>query len=605
MKSRMPRFANVAIAFVISFGAAVSTTGCSSEPTPPAGSLFPAAWRYGADVPSATGTDGMVVTADVHGSRVGVEILEAGGNAVDAAVAVCFALAVTFPEAGNIGGGGFLVLRMADGREAALDFREKAPLAATREMYLDDDGNVTNRSLYGALAAGVPGTVMGMWEVHEKYGSLSWQTVLAPAIRLAEEGFEVHEPLRESFAYLVGTLAALDATPAETRPTTAGPFSGTVEKFLQDGQPLPLGHKLHQPDLAATLWRIAGHGPGGFYGGETADVIVREMERSGGIITREDLAAYDAAWREPVRFRYRDHTVLTMPPTSSGGVTMAEIANILSGYDLSAIDWSAPDRIHLMAEAMKRAYADRNSYLGDPGFVDMPIDRMISAEYAAQRRSDIRLDAATPSAEVAPGLGPIHEGDHTTHYSIVDGEGNAVSVTTTINTRFGSLVTVHGAGFLLNNEMDDFTAKPGVPNWYGLVQGEANAIAPGKRMLSSMTPTIVLDPDDNLFLLTGTPGGSTIITIVFQTISNAIDYGMELPAAVGAPRIHHQHLPDLIRYEFGGLTLEAFAGLQERGHNLRPYVALGNVQAIMVLPDRTLVGVADPRGAGVAMGYDR
>jgi len=552
--------------------------------------LFPSGWRYAADTPPVTASHGMVVTTDALASRVGVEILRRGGNAVDAAVAVHFALAVVNPEAGNIGGGGFMVARLADGTTAALDFREKAPLAASRDMYLDEHGNVTDASLVGALAVGVPGSVMGMWRAHERFGSLPWSDLLEPAIGLAE-GFDVQPRF----------LRSLDATMAEA----LSKFPASAAQFLpRDGRPPQVGDTLRQPELAGTLRRIRDHGADGFYRGRTAELIVAEMRRGGGIITLEDLASYDAAWRDPIRFTYRGHTVISMPPSSSGGVTMAEIANILERYDLASMPWHGAEMVHLYVEAFRRAYADRNFYLADPDFVKMPLERLISPAYAAERASSISLDRATPSAEVGPGLEGPREGQNTTHYSIVDSAGNAVAVTTTLNSWYGSKVTVTGAGFVLNNEMDDFSAKPGTPNQFGLVQGENNAIEPGKRMLSAMTPTLVLDPQGKLRIVTGTPGGATIITTVFQTISNVLDYGMNVVQAVNAPRIHHQHLPDQIYYEHAGLEPVTTQALRAMGYTLMERQGVsGDVQMIVVLPDGTLSGWSDPRRGGKAAGY--
>jgi gamma-glutamyltranspeptidase/glutathione hydrolase len=533
----------------------------------------------------------MVVSTDGYATQIGVEVLQSGGNAVDAAVAVQFALAVVNPEAGNIGGGGFLVLRTADGDNAALDYREKAPLAATRDMFLDADGNLTDRSVVGHLAAGVPGTVSGMWLVHQRYGSLPWADLVQPAVELAE-GFVVGERfLRSLQPDMVTSLSA---------------FPTSVAQFLpRDGQPPLVGDTLRQADLAATMSRIRDQGPDGFYRGETADLIVAEMERGGGIITHEDLESYHAAWRDPVVFNYRGHRIISMPPSSSGGATMAEMANILELYDLPDMRWQGAEMVHLYAEAWKRAYADRNHYLADPDFIDMPLERMTSTEYAIERARTISTEQATPSSAIDPGLGlgaPV-EGENTTHYSIVDASGNAVSVTTTINSWYGSKVTVAGAGFVLNNEMDDFAAKPGTPNQFGLVQGENNAVGPGKRMLSAMTPSIVLDESGDLLMVTGTPGGSTIITTVFQTISNVVDYGMNVAQAVNAPRVHHQHLPDQIYYEPGGLDAETVAALEALGHVMVERGAVsGDVQAILVVGDR-LTAWSDPRRGGVALGY--
>jgi gamma-glutamyltranspeptidase / glutathione hydrolase len=568
---------------------AASCTGAEAPPAT-AAALFPAGWPYPADAAPVTGSQGMVVSTDELASQVGVAVLRAGGNAVDAAVAVQFALAVVNPEAGNIGGGGFMVVRMADGTAAALDFREKAPLAATRDMYLDAEGNLTDKSVVGHLAAGVPGSVMGMWEAHKRFGSLPWADLMAPAAVLAD-GF----PVTTRF------LRALDSTMVASLST----FPASAALFLpRDGQPPQVGDTMRLPDLAATLRRIQANGADGFYRGRTADFIVEEMERGGGIMTHADLEAYTAAWRDPVVFTYRGHQVISMAPSSSGGATMALIANILEGYDLAALPWHGPEMIHVYAEAFKRAYADRNHYLADPDFVQMPLARMISPEYARERAADISLERATPSADIGPGMGGPPEGEHTTHFSIVDGAGNAVAVTTTINSWFGSMVTVPGAGFVLNNEMDDFAAKPGTPNQFGLVQGENNAVGPGKRMLSAMSPSIVVAPDGKLRLVVGTPGGATIITTVFQVISNVLDYGMGLVAAVDAPRVHHQHLPDQIWYEQGGLDPATRLRLREMGHTLVERTEMsGDVQAIMVEAGGALVAWSDPRRGGKAVGY--
>jgi gamma-glutamyltranspeptidase / glutathione hydrolase len=545
---------------------------------------FPDGWRFSADDLPETGRGGAVSTTDVLATRVGVEILAEGGTAMDAAIAVSFALAVVNPSAGNIGGGGFMVTRLADGTTSALDYRETAPLAATRDMYLDAAGDLTDASVLGHLAAGVPGTVMGMWEAHGRYGTLPWERLLEPAVALAD-GFVVHERYARS---IQGSQRSLEL------------FETTRATFLPGGEVPEVGSTFAQPELAATLRRIQAQGPDGFYRGETADLIVAEMERGGGIITHEDLAAYRAVWRDPVTFTYRGYTVTSMPPSSSGGPTMALMAHILEGHDVAALGWGSADYVHLFSEAARRAYADRNQVLADPDFVQVPVDRMISRDYAGERGADIRMDRATPSAEVGPGL-EIGESPETTHYSIVDGQGNAVAVTTTINSSFGSKVTVEGAGFLLNNEMDDFAAKPGFPNQFGLVQGEQNAIEPGKRMLSAMTPTVVADPDGRLFLVTGTPGGSTIITTVLQTVVNVVDFGMSVSQAVNAPRVHHQHLPDQVYWENRGLSDEVVEELRARGHTVSQRGGTsGDVQAILRLPDGTLTAFSDPRLGGSA-----
>jgi len=560
----------------------------------PRGPVIPADWPFLADTTPVRAEHGMVVSTDGYASEVGVGILRAGGNAVDAAVATAFALAVVNPEAGNIGGGGFLLLRLADGRAAALDFRERAPRAASRDMYLDANGQLTNASVEGHRAVGVPGTVAGLWEAHLRYGSLPWADLVAPAIRLAE-GLVVRERLARS-------LAMID--------TALNDFPATARIFLPAGRVLGVGDTLVQRDLAETLRRIQRTGRDGFYTGRTADLFAAEMRRGGGLINREDLAAYQPAWREPIRFTYRGDTVLSMPPSSSGGVTLALVAGILEGYDLGKLQWHSARHLHLLVEAFRRAYADRNAVLGDPDFVAMPLARLASPAYAAERRATISLDRATPSREVGPGVGAPAEQPHTTHFSVVDSAGNAVAVTTTINSFYGIRAVVEGAGFLLNNEMDDFSAKPGAPNQFGLVQGEPNAIAPGKRPLSAMTPTIVLTPEGRLRLVLGSPGGSTIITNVFQNLSNVLDFGMGVQRAVGVPRIHHQHLPDEIGYEPGSLTAETLAALQAMGHTVKvrgspdaAYPYIGDIQAILVRPDGVREGARDPRRGGAAIGY--
>ncbi len=560
------------------------TPGFSSPP----GWEFPA----GSTIP-VRGSGGIIATTDRIASEIGLEVLRRGGNAVDAAVATHFALAVINPEAGNIGGGGFMLVHLADGTTAALDFREKAPLAATRGMYLDSQGRLTGASTTGHLSSAVPGSVAGMWEAHQRFGSIAWQDLIQPAINLAD-GIVVHDRLAESLRTYHDRLRRYPATAAA---------------LLPGGVPPRVGDRLAQPDLAETLRRIAINGRAGFYGGTTADLIIAEMRRGDGIISLRDLADYNAVWRDPISFDYRGHKVISMPPASSGGATLAELLNIIEAYDLPSLGYHSVEHLHLWTEAVKRAYADRNAYLGDPDFADLPIGQMTSPEYAAERRREIDPNRATPAEDVHPGLGSIPlapvarlGSDQTTHFSIVDGSGNAVAVTTTLNSLYGNVVTVTGAGFLLNNVMDDFSALPGSPNQFGLVQGEANAIQPGKRMLSAMTPTIVLDASGGVRLVTGTPGGATIITTVAQIISNVIDFGMDVADASLAPRVHHQHLPDIIRYENGGLYPETVTGLRVRGHEVeeRPGFS-GDVQSILILPDGTLTAVSDPRRGGTAL----
>jgi len=569
--------------------AALALSACDTGPA----ISFPDGWPYAADDAPVVADHGMVVSTDEYASQAGVRILQAGGNAIDAAIATSLALAVVNPEAGNIGGGGFMVIRLADGTTASLDYRERAPLAAHRDMFLGEDGELLEDYTQGHMASGVPGTVAGLWEAFQEYGSLSWAELVAPAMELAE-GFVVRERQARQIAMAEDNLRI---------------FPTTEATFLPGGAPPQFGDLFKQPELAATLGRIAAAGKRGFYEGPTADMIVAEMERGGGLMTHEDLLGMEAQWRDPVEVTYRGHTIISMPPTSSGGATLAAMAKILEGYDLGALEWHSAEHVHLLAEAWKRAYADRNSYLADPDFVQMPLERMISDEYGAERRAGISLEAATPSEEVGPGLGPADDGE-TTHLSVVDAQGNAVSITTTINSFFGSKVTVTGAGFLLNNEMDDFSARPGYPNMFGLVQGEANAIQPGKRMLSAMTPSIVEDPAGELLLVVGSPGGATIITNVFQQISNVVDFGMGVRQSLNAPRLHHQHLPDRIQYEMGSLSPEVVAALEALGQTVEEryrsgdvYPHIGDVQAIQRLSDGRLAGASDLRRGGAAVGY--
>ncbi len=568
-------------------GVAFAATGCDWLGLDRTGVEFPETWGLPARVEAVTAQSTMVSTVDALATRAGLSVLEDGGNAVDAAIAISFALAVVNPEAGNIGGGGFMVIRLADASVYTLDYRERAPGAASRDMYLDDQGEVTEASVRGHLAAGVPGSVMGLWEAHRRLATMDWARLVEPSIQLAE-GFEVGEQLERS---LRGASGGLDA------------FDSSRSVFLPGGEPPSEGETFRQLDLARTLVRIRDRGADGFYRGETADLIVEEMSRGGGLISGEDLVSYTAEWRDPVSFQYRGYTVHSMPPPSSGGATMALMAHMIEAYDVPELGWNSTRTIHVLAESWKRAYSDRNQLLADPDYVDLPLDRVVSLDYARERRADISLDAATPSSQIGPGL-LVSEGTETTHFSVVDQAGNAVAVSTTLNSLYGSKVTVEGAGFLLNNEMDDFAARPGFPNQFGLVQGEQNAIVPGKRMLSAMTPTVVETPEGTLFLVVGTPGGGTIITTVFQTIVNLVDFGMSLGQAVNAPRVHHQHLPDRIMYERGGLLIAVADSLRALGHTLvERRGSSGDVQAIMVLPDGTRLGYADPRRGGLAAGY--
>jgi gamma-glutamyltranspeptidase/glutathione hydrolase len=540
----------------------------------------------------ATSSGGMVSSASAEATAAGVEVLANGGNAVDAAVAVGFALSVTLPQAGNLGGGGFMTIRMADGRTTTIDFREKAPAAATRDMYLDSAGSfIAARAQIGALAAGVPGSPAGLLMALERFGTMPRERVMAPALRLAGEGFTVHPDLARDISEKLGDFARFPTSAALYSPGGAAPAAGSI---------------FRQPDLAATLARISRDGAPGFYGGETADLIVGEMKRSGGIITHADLAAYRPVERTPIVGSYRGYTIISMPPPSSGGVLLVQMLNILEGYDFSNIPWHSARHAHILAETMRRAYADRAEFLGDPDFTPVPVEELTSRAYAAARRATIG-ERATPSSAVGHGDPArfARESRQTTHYSVIDRQGNCVSVTVTLNSSFGSKLVVGGAGFLLNNEMDDFSATPGVPNLYGLVGGEANAIAPGKRMLSSMTPTIILH-EGKPWMVVGTPGGSTIITTVLQMINNVIDYRMGLVEAVERPRIHHQWLPDTLQYEHGAFSAGALDSLRAIGHHpVERSGSSGRVDAIRVVMDgSTMVyqGWSDRRGYGGAMG---
>jgi gamma-glutamyltranspeptidase/glutathione hydrolase len=542
---------------------------------------IPATWTVHSS--PVTGRKAMVVSAHPLASAAGMEIIKQGGNAIDAAVATGFALAVVLPDAGNIGGGGFIVSRNAAGDVQALDYREKAPQGASHDMYLDSAGNVSEKSLTGQLASGVPGSVAGLYEAWKQGGSLPWATLLAPAIRLANG----HPVDAERSGDIAGDSDRLALFPASRH------------QFLPGGHPPPAGTVWKQADLARTLQLISDSGPSVFYRGQIADLIVAEMQRGGGLITKDDLRRYRPKWRTPIQLSYRGYTIYSMPPASSGGVTLGEILNIMEGYDtLPAVGTAA--YTHVLTEAMRRAFIDRNQWLGDPDFVDMPLERLLSKSYAAQLRGQIDLHHATPTPPHAAGGS---EAMHTTHYSIVDTAGNAASVTTTLNNGFGSAVTVTGAGFLLNDEMDDFASAPGKPNMYGLVQGEANAIEPGKRMLSAMTPSIVLDHDGQLLMVVGTPGGPTIITTVAQVILDVLDQGMTLADAVAAPRIHHQALPDVIRYERGGLSDATVAALRGMGHKVEMRRGTSGIVAAIQRTPAGWVGVPDPRYAGGAVGW--
>lgn len=535
----------------------------------------------------------MVVSDAPLASSVGAAVLRQGGSAVDAAIATAFALAVVLPSAGNIGGGGFVMLHVGEDT-AALDFRETAPAAATRDMFLDGEGKTTDASVTGHRASGIPGSVAGLWELHQKYGTKSWAELVAPAIKLADDGFLVDE----DFATFIGQEVARLAQ-----------FPASVALFLPAGKPLEAGTLWKNPDLARTLKRIAEQGRDGFYTGETAELIIAESEAGGGIFTKADLAGYEAKWRQPVMFTYRGHQVASMPPPSSGGVALAMIAQQLEGYDLRALGFHSPEALHLQAEAMRRAFAVRNDVLGDPDLVDVPTEVIASKKFAQSLAASISPDKATPSAEVSGRTGILRDGPHTTHFSVADGQGNAVAMTTTLNFGFGSAVTVSGAGFVMNDEMDDFAGKPGSANQFGLVQGEANAIAPGKRMLSSMTPTIAFGLDGKPVLVTGASGGPFIITTTFEILSNYLDYGLGAAAAMSAPRFHHQHLPDRIELEKDGFEGVTIAALEKLGHQLSYFDVPLNGWTIAATLIRQKEqgrskweGMADPRIHGQAVG---
>jgi len=526
------------------------------------------------------GTHGMVATSHFLASQVAHDVLADGGNAVDAAVTAGFALAVTQPRSGNIGGGGFMLISdEKSGKVIAIDYREKAPSAAYETMFQNDAGEAVPRlSRFTHNASGVPGTVAGLALALDKYGTLSLAEALAPAIDLAENGF----PLPQRF--VDGVEQARDRL--EKWPATRTKF------FKPDGSNYDVGDVYRQPDLAATLKRIAAKGPREFYEGETARLIAAEMQDHDGLMTREDLAAYQPTIREPSHGTYRGYDVYAMSPPSSGGVHIVQMLNILEGYDIGKMGFNSADTIHVMAEAMKRAYADRSKYLGDTDFVDVPLEGLTSKAYADELRAEIPSDRATPSTEIAPGKPLPYESNETTHFSIADDNGLAVSNTYTINFSYGSGIVVEGAGFLLNNEMDDFSAKPGVPNAYGLIGGEANKVEPNKRMLSSMTPTIVKKDGHNV-LITGSPGGSRIITTTLQVLMNVIDHDMNVQTAVSVPRIHHQWLPDEIRIE-QGISPDTIALLEAMGHTVSRQEAMGAAQSILI-DGGTFYGGADPR----------
>lgn len=571
------------------------TAGCiwpATRSAPPVGDpavparrvpVFPADWTWQPGAKAQFAPHAMVASDDPLGSAAGAEIMRKGGNAVDAAVATAFALAVTYQEAGNLGGGGYMVIRMADGRTDAIDFREMAPGKATRDMYLDAQGHKTDKSLDGHLASGVPGSVAGLTTALARYGTLPLRTVMQPAIQLAAEGFIASE----NFVYSVRVDSARIAR-----------FPVTASVFLPNGRVPAVGSRFTQPWLAHSLRLIAEQGASAFYKGEIADSLVAEIQRGGGIITKDDLANYKPLWRTPIRGSYRGYPFVTMPPSSSGGTIVAEVLNVLETYD-SLPPIATAEYAHILGSVLQRAFIDRNAKMGDPSFVRVPVDTLTDKSYARKLRATIDPARHTPTPAVAQRM---REGTETTHFSVVDPQGNAVAMTTTTNGLYGSGVLVRGAGFFMNNEMDDLAVKPGEPNQFGLVEGEQNAVAPGKRPLSAMSPTIVLDPAGQLLLVVGARGGPRIITSTAQVIINVIDHRMSIADAMAAPRMHHQALPDTLRMEPRGLDASVIKALTLRGHAVGDIGNVGLVNAIMRVRGG-YEAVGEPRRPGGIAGY--
>ena len=528
----------------------------------------------------------MVVCAHPEAAEVGMNILKAGGNAIDAAIAVQFALAVVYPNAGNLGGGGFMLLRLKSGEVNALDFREKAPSASSKDMFINKATGEVDREIIETshLASGVPGSVDGMWTAHQKYGTMPWEKLIQPAIDLAQKGFPLTQMQAED----------LNDLQIELKKLNKGKNYFIKSKWSD-------GDSLIQMDLANTLINIRDKGREGFYSGEVAEKIEKEMRSHNGIITLDDLKNYHSVWRTPVSGTYKNYKVISMPPPSAGGIALIQLLNMMENYPLKRWGFQSLNAIHIMTEAEKRVYADRATWLGDPDFTNVPTQQLTSKKYTSQRMYNVDTINIIPSKDIAAGNFPDYESEETTHFSIVDQYGNAVAITTTLNDSYGSRIVVAGCGFILNNEMDDFSAKPGEPNLYGLIGGEANAIVPNKRMLSNMTPTIILK-DNNLFMVIGTPGGSTIITSVFQNILNVFEFDMTMQESINAPRFHHQWVPDEIKLEnnFDKTTADA---LTKQGYKIVFRAPMGRVDAILLYDNKMMEGGADPRGDDVALGW--
>ncbi|HEY9899796.1 MAG TPA: gamma-glutamyltransferase [Pantanalinema sp.] len=547
----------------------------------------PNEWPYPMEGEPARSAHAMVSTVSPLASKIGVDILKRGGNAVDAAVAIGFVLAVTWPEAGNIGGGGLMMIRDPEGGLEGLDYRETAPAEARHDMFMGPQADGEERSLHGHLAVGTPGTVRGFWIAHRQKGKLPWAELLKPAIALAREGFVVDAALARSFE---DRAALLRKNPEAAR------------IFLDRGKPRRAGSRLVQTELAHTLRLIAERGPDGFYKGPVAEAIASDMARSGGILSEGDLAAYRTRWRPPLSIRYHGYTVATMPPPSAGGFVLLAALQMVEHDDFKRIGFHSVSMIHLLAEVERRVYADRNTYIGDPDFSAVPIGELLDSAYLARRRASIDPRRATPENSLRPGQ--LAEPPQTTSYVVVDRHGGAVSNTTSLNDAFGSGVVAPGTGVLLNGVMNNFAIRPGTPNFYGLAQGEPNAIAPGKRMITSKAPTVVLDPKGRLFMVLGTPGGASIPATLLQVLINVIDYGMNLKEAINAPRFRHQALPERIEVEAGGFVPGTLKALEEMGHHVHiASSSIGDVKAVAVTPGAEREGYADPRRGGTSMGY--